>query len=574
MKLNEKARQQLEAELGIALPTEGAELNKVIEDIRITRPDLLALTNQLHEVPNLPLPEEAEASKAARRERRQETVKTLFYSPSPSGEPALNKRKLLGVVTVLLLLTLPLAFIAQQLHGTAAASPPAPPAQQGPVLVEREVIPLTPGEPFATTQGEPIPAWPEEEELWETPAPVAPAPTTPTPQPVVAAPITTGGQRLPPTPGPVNPAVSGAPPQWGTAQPAPASATAPPPPLLRYNQPRPAAQPLTAFSAEPQPRPPISAYTAPPRAAALSFAPQPVATERAPATAFAAQRPDQTALSVVSPGRAESAALLVLSGNEGTVMTRAPAAQNAQPATPTLWVAPSEAAPGEASTAAAVTVFARPPVVEAAPFDSAQGRPVAAAPAAPPAPQPVQLARPGDRIPAQLTTAIALVEGANAPVVAETPAGGNWCPAAPCPAIIWLGEAALDGNNRVSITFNQAIVDGLVRPVSGLALGLDHLPGLAANLRDATPTAALDLVRAAAGGVSDYVDALIDRRQIIIADGQQIITDLGPPPLGHVVGGRMAQLFQLPTGQTTVVRLAEVPFATTLQVLYGVGSGR
>jgi hypothetical protein len=78
------------------------------------------------------------------------------------------------------------------------------------------------------------------------------------------------------------------------------------------------------------------------------------------------------------------------------------------------------------------------------------------------------------------------------------------------------------------------------------------------------------MVRAAAGGVSDYVDALINRREIVIGDGLQTITDAEPPPLGHVIGGRVAQLFQLPTGQTAVVRVAEVPVRTHLQILYGV----
>jgi hypothetical protein len=183
---------------------------------------------------------------------------------------------------------------------------------------------------------------------------------------------------------------------------------------------------------------------------------------------------------------------------------------------------------------------------------------------------PSMLLAPGSRIPARLAVGIAVTAGSTAPVVAETPADPPWCETTPCPVLTWLGNARLEGANRISVTFDRVMMAGTLVPIQAVALADDATPGLIAGLRDVQPTLAQDVLRAAAGGVSDYLAALSRRQRVTVGDGMTII-DQSTPPLSAFVGGRFADLFRLPSGQSAVIRLAEIPAGTALTVLYGVG---
>lgn len=178
---------------------------------------------------------------------------------------------------------------------------------------------------------------------------------------------------------------------------------------------------------------------------------------------------------------------------------------------------------------------------------------------------------PGTRLPATLTTAVALLQGGTAPVVAKTE--GGWCGEPGCPVITWVGEASLIQPNRVGLTFTQAVVGDVREQASAAAFGPDGLPGVPATVRDATPTLAQDLVRGAAGGVTRYVDALA-ARQTLTESGERAVIEGAPPSLETFLLGGVSDLFDLPDEPTAVVRVAEVPAGTPVALLYGVARGR
>ena len=179
--------------------------------------------------------------------------------------------------------------------------------------------------------------------------------------------------------------------------------------------------------------------------------------------------------------------------------------------------------------------------------------------------------QPGVRIPAQLVTGIAVTESVSSPVIAETPAGGTWCGETSCPAVIWLGTAKLARPGRIELRLEQAVVDGEARMVSATALGKDNIPGLEATVSDTSPTVVQDLLRAAAGGVSDYVKALANRQSVTVRGEGVVIQDVKVPSLNQFLLGRTAKLFDLPNTQSAFIRVAQVAAGTELMVLYGFG---
>ncbi len=176
------------------------------------------------------------------------------------------------------------------------------------------------------------------------------------------------------------------------------------------------------------------------------------------------------------------------------------------------------------------------------------------------------LLTPGTQLEAALVTGVAAADGATTPVIAKT--AGNWCGESSCPDITWIGEASYPSADRVELTFSQAVVADTAQGVTASAFGGDHLPGLPAGVRDVAPTALQDVLRGAVGGAADYLDALNTRETVVIS-GDEIIRQPAEPDLGTYLLGRGTNLFSLPSDQTSITRLAEIPPGTTFTVIFG-----
>ena len=228
------------------------------------------------------------------------------------------------------------------------------------------------------------------------------------------------------------------------------------------------------------------------------------------------------------------------------------------------------------------------PTTQDAPLQPAarQSAPVQAQPETAPAPQPqpaqTQVSQaqppvtpsgvslnfePGVKVKAMLETGIALLPDAVLPVVAVSE--GDWCTEPPCPTVRWVGRAQLDGNPAIQIAFDTLVVEGEARPTTAMALDPSTFTaGLSPRLVDDTPAATQDLVRALAGGASNYADALSQETTVSVVDGVAV-TEKTAPSLENFLLGSTAALFATEKDQTAIVRSARVEKGSPLVILYG-----
>ena len=523
LKLDPTVRDRVEAEVGSDVPDpNSSEFEAFLETLKDTRPELVDALVQGLDVEGADLPEEVQLRKAKRREGRRNLLRQLFYSNNYEDEPNLNKRKTLAVIVGVLVALLPIAFVVDLLAEQRGMNTT--------VSQESEPAPST----FQVAQ-DPVPV---ETQLPET------LPSTP-PRALPAQ------DDLPPAPGPVNPDIANAPPSRSLGSSAPLT--------LGNQRVTPVQLPaLSLFDAPPSSPTALTVVAPPPAPGQLGLV-----SSTQSANAPTEETPSGTQnLNLIQEAlsQAEPSSLSFLTEqrlSEGTELTIA--------------------AQTELESADAVTETSSPPLSlretavpseEQSALNSAERTNPIEVSSSETQATTVTL-QPGAQLPAQLMTGIIVTEGVSSPVVAETPANGKWCDQEPCPAITWLGTARLERPGRVSLRFEQAVIDGEARAVRASAFGQDKLPGLAAAMSDASPTVVQDLLRAAAGGVSDYLEAVANQQKVTITEGNVVVEDLEVPSIDSFLLGRAAKLFDVPSDQTTIVRVAQVAPGTPLTIFVG-----
>ena len=179
-------------------------------------------------------------------------------------------------------------------------------------------------------------------------------------------------------------------------------------------------------------------------------------------------------------------------------------------------------------------------------------------------PNTADLLHPGTLLPATLQKDILLAEGETKQVIADS--SGAWCEQNTCPRLRWVGTATLTASGRLDVQFTQAIADDEVFAVQGVAYGIDNAEGLPAHIADTTPTLLADLLRAGAGGVTDYAEARAEQGSVTIGESGTTI-ETGAAGLLESVLGRAAGTVQIPDDQTGVIRIAAAERGTKLEVL-------
>jgi hypothetical protein len=164
---------------------------------------------------------------------------------------------------------------------------------------------------------------------------------------------------------------------------------------------------------------------------------------------------------------------------------------------------------------------------------------------------------PGSKLNATLLTGVLAVPGnQDFPVIAKLEDGG-----------MVLGKATLDSTMRIQVRFLELVKDGSSSSVSAQALDLRGYPGLSGDVREEAPDVVNNLLRAAVGGVSGYVEALAKSGTTSFANGATSVSNQAPS-LGWSILGNITNLFQVPNDQRALVKVVELKPDSPLTVLF------
>jgi hypothetical protein len=164
---------------------------------------------------------------------------------------------------------------------------------------------------------------------------------------------------------------------------------------------------------------------------------------------------------------------------------------------------------------------------------------------------------PGTKLNATLLTGVLAVPGnQDFPVIANLEDGG-----------IVFGKATLDATMRIQVRFLEVAKYGRSNFVSAQALDLRGYPGLSGDVREEAPDVVNNLLRAAVGGVSGYVEALAKSGTTSFANGTTSVSTQAPN-LGWSILGNIANLFQVPNDQRALVKVVELKPDSPLTVLF------
>jgi len=172
---------------------------------------------------------------------------------------------------------------------------------------------------------------------------------------------------------------------------------------------------------------------------------------------------------------------------------------------------------------------------------------------------------------ARLITGLLASPGLASPVLLE--AEPNWCGTGRCAPLRLLGLATLAANGRATVVLSQAFLDGV--PVEADAVAFDSGDkgfGLQGQVLDIAPALAADLVRAAVGGLADWVRALNNQTTVTFLPGGGAATSFQAAPLWAYALGRVGQTVAPPSEATALVRAVVVGAGTEVYVLTGAGS--
>jgi len=177
------------------------------------------------------------------------------------------------------------------------------------------------------------------------------------------------------------------------------------------------------------------------------------------------------------------------------------------------------------------------------------------APTLPPLPLASRSVFPAMLLEAELVTGVMATPLAETPVLARIPEGGEWCDSPPCPELYLIGYASFSPNGRAVVSFDLAYSKGTPYQIRATAFDPgDKLFGLTGSVVDIAPTLAADLIRAAVGGLADWVQALNRQSTTTLLPGGGLATSSEAAPFWAYSLGRIGGIFALPQNTTAIVR--------------------
>lgn len=255
-------------------------------------------------------------------------------------------------------------------------------------------------------------------------------------------------------------------------------------------------------------------------------------------------------------GTTSSGGVLVGTSRQGSApSTPAAPAPNASPLPPGISPPPSGG-----STTVTPPRTPAPPTAPSAPTAPAPTAP--SAPTAPPTAPAFKAPPPGTILNGELVLGVTLVEGGTVPAVVKDENGQ-----------LWLGRASVNAARRVEITFDRVSFESQVAAASGVAYSTDGFPGVPAAVFEEAPSIAADLLRGAMGGVAEYARNAA-RQNRVRRDQSGTVIETILPDIGTFVGGAVADLFAVRTGEKALVRVVQVQPATKVRIFVGASNAR
>lgn len=163
-----------------------------------------------------------------------------------------------------------------------------------------------------------------------------------------------------------------------------------------------------------------------------------------------------------------------------------------------------------------------------------------------------------------------LVTGVMAPAGGETPVlarSTRWCEAPPCAPLFLVGTARLHETGRAVIEFRTAVLEG--EPFGVLAVGFDFkdkLFGVRGQVMDVAPSLALDLVRASIGGLSDWVQAMVEARKVVVTTNG-VVQEQQVPEAWTFPLAAAARTIKPPANTTALIRAVVLGAGEPIRVL-------
>ncbi|MCA9839201.1 MAG: hypothetical protein KC422_19980 [Trueperaceae bacterium] len=556
--LEPKTKQKIEAELNASIPLPDEEaFEGFAEGLRLSHPDLhreLILGLKV----DSKMPIEQEALKAKRRHRLRAVVNKWFYKTRWPSDRVLDKRRVLFTVLLLLMGALPGFYWLRTLGTDTLSKAPVTPDDTMLRTKQDQSDNFFPSyslnQPlFSESMTEPENTE-QPSEVAQIAIPLPPPKPAPTPLP----------QTYTPFPKAVSPQIVNVP--EPPKPPAIPETNIPEPEIDAINVPN-LPKTLAVKQAESGARA-LEVWALPKEipAQSLTSTQDLPKSDSFPLLAFSGSQEDSSSLTVSTIERFQPTddALRVMQSEEsvkepGTVFTLE---QEGQPLS--VLTEPTDSSP--------LTVFSQPQGLEALSItiqsSNSQGLEVnqtsQSASSSEKLDSVASLLTVGTRLSAVLKAGLALSEDISMPVIAETT--GNWCGETTCAKLTWLGQAELQNNGRVDLSFSELVIEDEVLPITAVALGQDDALGLAISTEILASEVAQTVLQSAAGGVSDYLNALINQQKITLKDNALIQEDQVPGIEAFLLN-RLAQLIAAPSLESEDTRVARLDKETEFTLL-------
>ena len=133
---------------------------------------------------------------------------------------------------------------------------------------------------------------------------------------------------------------------------------------------------------------------------------------------------------------------------------------------------------------------------------------------------------------------------------------------------IWLGVARLAGaSGRAMITLDEVVIANRRYRTKASVLSTNRVYGVKVQAKEVSPAIASSTLRAAIGGVAEYVKGLQSSTKVYTDSSGHQIQESRPPEVQWVVAKRLAQIFDLPIEEKAITRIFVIDSGQPVQIL-------